>query len=77
MSSSSARDSGAQAFGFQLANGIPIESWYDDEGDAELLRLLPFLERLAAAECTDVRPVIANAFKLHQLVARAPSFPSP
>lgn len=72
------RDAGrsaAQAFGFQLANGIPIESWYDDEGDDELLRLLPFLERLAAADCADVRPLIANTFKLHQLVARAPSFP--
>ena len=59
-----------QAFGFQLSNGIPIESWYDDEKDEELLRLLPFLESLVSTE--DVRPVIAEAFKLHLRVERAP-----
>ena len=61
-----------QAFGFQLANGVPIESWYDDEADTELMRLLPFLEGLV--EVPDVRPVIINAFKLHQLVAKAPRY---
>ena len=61
-----------QAFGFQLANGIPIESWYDDDEDTELMRLLPFLESLV--DVPDVRPLIANAFKLHQLVERAPLY---
>ena len=61
-----------QAFGFQLANGVPIESWYDDEADTELVRLLPFLEGLV--EVPDVRPIIINAFKLHQLVAKAPRY---
>lgn len=60
-----------QAFGYQLANGIPIESWYDDEADDELLAVLPFLESLV--DVPDVRPLIANAFKLRERVARAPS----
>ena len=58
-----------QAFGFQLCNGIPIESWYDDDKDEELLGLLPFLERCAKAE--DVRPLIQAQFKLEQMVANA------
>lgn len=64
-------DNSPQAFGFQLDNGVPIESWYDDAGDAELVRLLPLLEALATA--SDVRPLLANAFQLRRLVERAPS----
>lgn len=49
-----------QVFRFQVNNGIPIQSWFDDPSDSALISLLPFLETLAEAE--DVRPLIAKKF---------------
>ena len=65
-----------QAFGFQVDNGIPIESWFDDQSDCALAGLLPFLETLVGVD--DVRPLIAQKFNLRQRVAAAvePSFVS-
>lgn len=62
-------DNSPYAYSYQTSNGIPIESWYDDADDTELLKLIGFLNRVQ--NCDDVRPIIRNHFKTHELVARA------
>ncbi|CAM9199961.1 unnamed protein product [Phaeothamnion confervicola] len=63
-------DNSPHCYGYQLDNGVPIVSWYDDPRDTELLKLLSFLQQLAA-ESGDVRPVLRQQFRTHVLVAEA------
>ena len=53
----------------QLDNGIPIESWFDDRADTELLKLTRFLETIRLV--SDVRPLVREKFRLHRLVHEA------
>ena len=62
-------DNSPHAYGFQIENGIPIESWFDDDTDTELLKLVGFLRKAFAA--SDVRSVIKDHFKTHVLVEKA------
>jgi len=62
-------DNSPHAYAYQVNNGIPIESWYDDESDTELLKLIGFLKKLHGQD--DFRPLVRDHFKTHQLVTRA------
>lgn len=65
-------DNMAQAFAFQLDNGYPIESWYDNVKDRELEKAWNFVEKLATV--ADVRPAI---IKRHGLREKVESLPMP
>ena len=62
-------DNSPHAYSYHTDNGIPIESWYDDDADTELLKLIGFLKNVQSAE--DVRPIVREHFKTYNLVERA------
>lgn len=59
-------DNSPQAFAAQIENGIPITSWFDDENDRELPKLMKFLKTLSDTD--DVRPALRRRFKIQDLV---------
>ncbi|ETO21460.1 nuclear lim interactor-interacting protein [Reticulomyxa filosa] len=59
-------DNSPPAFTYQVDNGIPIVSWFDNDEDQELLRLIPILQKLK--ECSDVRPLIRKFFQTKKLL---------
>ena len=59
-------DNSPHAFGYQVDNGIPIESWFDDPDDTELLKLERFLRTLHPVD--DVRDVVRQKFQTYRLV---------
>ena len=62
-------DNSPHAFGYQVDNGIPIESWFDDPKDTELRKLERFLRTLHGVE--DCRKVIRKTFQTYRLVDEA------
>jgi CTD small phosphatase-like protein 2 len=60
-------DNSPHAFGYQVDNGVPIESWFDDPEDRELLKLERFLRTLHGAQ--DARTVVRDTFQTHRMVA--------
>eukprot|EP01138_Halocafeteria_seosinensis_P008973 gb/GECG01009171.1/.p1 GENE.gb/GECG01009171.1/~~gb/GECG01009171.1/.p1 ORF type:complete len:412 (+),score=41.85 gb/GECG01009171.1/:1-1236(+) len=62
-------DNSPHAFGYQVDNGIPIESWFEDPRDTELLKLASFLKSLPGSK--DIRPLLRSKFQLHRLVEEA------
>lgn len=62
-------DNSPHAYGYDVDNGIPIESWFENQNDTELLKLLDFLKTVEGED--DVRGAIREHFKSYQLVERA------
>ncbi|PAV57556.1 hypothetical protein WR25_02306 [Diploscapter pachys] len=63
-------DNAPQSFAYQLDNGIPIESWFHEKEDKELLKLLPFLESLIN-ETRDVREILREKYRLRDMLPPA------
>mmetsp|Transcript_7548 Transcript_7548/g.10729 ORF Transcript_7548/g.10729 Transcript_7548/m.10729 type:complete len:481 (-) Transcript_7548:538-1980(-) len=59
-------DNSPHAFGYQVDNGIPIESWFDDAHDSELMKLDAFLKTLHGEP--DVRKIVRERFQTYKLI---------
>ena len=49
----------------QLSNGIPVSSYYNNKGDAELERLISYLEQIS--KLRDMRVANRKSFMLEQI----------
>lgn len=56
-------DNSVLSFAYQLDNGIPVVSWYDDLQDFELQKLMNYLQTLLKAK--DIRETNRETFHLH------------
>lgn len=63
-------DNSPAAYSIQPSNAIPIEAWYNDQADEELLNLLPLLHALAFIN--DVRSLLDLRLTGGALVGRKP-----
>jgi len=59
-------DNSPPAFAYQIDNGIPIISWFDDDNDKELLNMMTILNSLRTQP--DVRIHIRKYFELRKLL---------
>eukprot|EP00762_Andalucia_godoyi_P004465 ANDGO_08220.mRNA.1 CTD small phosphatase-like protein 2 len=60
-------DNSPQAFAYQVENGIPIDTWIDQDDDTELVKLLKLIrEEIIPAD--DVRNVLRRAFRIQSQV---------
>jgi Dullard-like phosphatase family protein len=62
-------DNSPAAYAMHDSNAIPIEAWYDDQADEELLNLLPLLH--AVAFLHDVRSLLSLRMTHGKLVAKS------
>ncbi|CAI2302740.1 unnamed protein product [Caenorhabditis sp. 36 PRJEB53466] len=60
-------DNAIQSFSYQLDNGIPIESWFHDRSDKELLKLCSFFEAIPTMG-RDVREILRHKYRLRDHV---------
>uniref|UniRef100_A0A0N4U5W0 FCP1 homology domain-containing protein n=1 Tax=Dracunculus medinensis TaxID=318479 RepID=A0A0N4U5W0_DRAME len=60
-------DNSLQSFAYQIDNGIPIESWFFEKNDKELLKLIPFLENIISQK-SDVRTILRARYRIRDLI---------
>ncbi|CAI5438628.1 unnamed protein product [Caenorhabditis angaria] len=60
-------DNAPQSFAYQIDNGIPIESWFEEREDKELIKLVSFLENIPD-QGVDVREILKERYRLREMI---------